>query len=177
MGNARNLWQAIASFILLTGCISAHSFEHPSIGPLVQAATPEARTGVVVPNEAVREIQILLKSLGYSPGPADGVMGRKTASAIAAFQNAAYVPVTGEPSAELLRTIRAHAEEHERDRTIGALMSQFKADFGRPPTEVEVGIMYELHQRPNKALEAQFRAEAARGQIWGDQAAKYFPQQ
>lgn len=177
MENAHTRWQAIALLILLTASTSAHSFEQPSMERLAQAAAPSTRTGAAVPNEQIREIQTLLKSLGYNPGPADGVMGKRTTSAIAAFQKAAYIPVTGEPSAELLRTLRAHAEEYERDRTIAALMSQFKADFGRLPTEVEVGIMYELHQRPNAALEAQFRAEAARGPIWGDQAAKYFPQQ
>lgn len=36
----------------------------------------------------VRALQVRLKTLGYEPGPADGIMGRRTLAAIKAFQTA-----------------------------------------------------------------------------------------
>lgn len=52
----------------------------PSQQP-VPAETPE------IPKEEVRVVQEQLSRLGYDPGPADGVLGRKTVSALATFQH------------------------------------------------------------------------------------------
>ena len=54
----------------------------------------------------VREIQQLLTDLGYQPGPVDGLFGRKTGSAITAFQRDASLTQTGEPSPSLLERLR-----------------------------------------------------------------------
>lgn len=54
------------------------------------------------------------------------------------------------------------------------IIEGFKADFGRLPTEVEVGILHNLHEHPNPQLEAQFRLEAQSGEIWEQQGIKYF---
>ncbi|GAU80565.1 peptidoglycan-binding protein [Bosea sp. BIWAKO-01] len=37
----------------------------------------------------IREVQAALLSLGYDPGPADGLLGLKTRAALVAFQRAA----------------------------------------------------------------------------------------
>jgi len=66
-------------------------------GQLVQA-TPS--------QEAVRRVQIFLKAQGYTPGPADGLMGAKTSTAIAAFEESAGWPVTGQISDRLLDRTR-----------------------------------------------------------------------
>jgi TPR repeat protein len=58
-------------------------------------------------NNLVRNIQSALASKGYSPGPADGQMGRKTGAAIRSFQRSIGLPPTGKPSPELLMLIRA----------------------------------------------------------------------
>lgn len=55
----------------------------------------------------VREIQRLLQSLGYEPGPADGRMGRNTRRAIREFETDAGLPVTERPSPALLAKLRA----------------------------------------------------------------------
>jgi peptidoglycan hydrolase-like protein with peptidoglycan-binding domain len=46
--------------------------------------------------------QTSLKVLGYDPGPADGLMGQKTADALRAYQKACGLPSDGVLSAALL---------------------------------------------------------------------------
>jgi Putative peptidoglycan binding domain len=50
----------------------------------------------------VYDTQVSLQRLGFDPGPADGVYGRRTADAISQYQYAYRLPVTGEPSPRLL---------------------------------------------------------------------------
>jgi peptidoglycan hydrolase-like protein with peptidoglycan-binding domain len=45
--------------------------------------------------EAVREIQAVLKSAGYEPGPIDGVYGPMTVSAVESFQRTSGIGVDG----------------------------------------------------------------------------------
>jgi TPR repeat protein/S1-C subfamily serine protease len=52
------------------------------------------------------EVQSALASLGYDPGPADGVLGSKTRAAIRAYQAAVGLPVDGEVSDVLLASLR-----------------------------------------------------------------------
>ena len=54
------------------------------------------------PGGLVANIQMSLTRLGYNPGPVDGVYGRQTADAISQFQHANRLPVTGQPSPQLL---------------------------------------------------------------------------
>ena len=42
-----------------------------------------------------------LATLGYKPGPADGILGSRTRSAVEAFQRDQGLPVTGEVSAKM----------------------------------------------------------------------------
>ncbi|WP_374391967.1 lytic murein transglycosylase [Tabrizicola sp.] len=53
-----------------------------------------------------QELQRLLTAKGFDTGGSDGVMGAKTKAAISAYQASVGVPVTGEPSLELLRRLR-----------------------------------------------------------------------
>ncbi len=57
----------------------------------------------------MREAQTLLKAAGYDPGPADGLMGPKTRTAIASFGEAHGVELTPEPQLKLLEALRAAA--------------------------------------------------------------------
>jgi localization factor PodJL len=50
----------------------------------------------------VAEAQRLLRQRGYDPGPADGVSGPRTQSAIRSFQRSAGLPETGEVSTTLI---------------------------------------------------------------------------
>ena len=60
-----------------------------------------------LPRDSVRTIQQLLAEGGYEPGPADGLAGRQTRAAIARYQRARGLPVTGAPSPVLLERLRA----------------------------------------------------------------------
>ncbi len=57
--------------------------------------------------QRIASIQRDLASLRYGPGPADGIMGRKTRKAIRAFQAKKGLPITGELSKKLEVAIRA----------------------------------------------------------------------
>jgi hypothetical protein len=54
------------------------------------------------PGGLVYDIQLSLTRLGYDPGPVDGRYGQQTADAISQFQHANRLPVTGQPSPQLL---------------------------------------------------------------------------
>jgi len=54
---------------------------------------------------AVAQVQAGLLKLGYNPGPADGVMGAKTETAIRAYQRDHGLLVDGRPSYELAQHI------------------------------------------------------------------------
>lgn len=55
----------------------------------------------------VRAIQSELKRLGYDVGPIDGLAGRRTVTAVRAFEAAERLPATGVLSEELLDQLRA----------------------------------------------------------------------
>ncbi len=65
------------------------------------------REASAVSGQRIASIQRELASLGYRPGPADGIMGRKTRNAIRALQKKAGLPITGELSEKLKVAIRA----------------------------------------------------------------------
>jgi membrane-bound lytic murein transglycosylase B len=52
------------------------------------------------------ELQELLSSKGYEPGPADGIIGANTRKAVRAFQQSLGLPADGYPSHELLLQLR-----------------------------------------------------------------------
>ena len=56
-------------------------------------------------------IQAKLQELGYNPGPADGMMGPRTVSAILAYQRRHRLPMDGLPSDELLGHLRSGAAQ------------------------------------------------------------------
>jgi hypothetical protein len=51
--------------------------------------------------ERIRDVQLLLRELGYDPGPIDGFMGRKTGAAIQEYQEDNGLKATGAFSEEL----------------------------------------------------------------------------
>jgi len=55
--------------------------------------------------QMIEKTQTILNKLGYEPGPADGIMGAKTAKAIKKFQASAGIAVTGEISPELVSAL------------------------------------------------------------------------
>jgi len=57
----------------------------------------------------VARLQTLLTELGYQPGPVDGLMGRRTAAAIRAFQKQHAMFVDGRPTLRLLTALESRA--------------------------------------------------------------------
>ncbi len=62
-------------------------------------------------DEVVTQIQIYLKNLKYNTGPIDGVFGKRTRKAIKAFQKDVGLPITGEPSTELLNVLESRSKK------------------------------------------------------------------
>jgi peptidoglycan hydrolase-like protein with peptidoglycan-binding domain len=54
----------------------------------------------------VREIQQLLTDLGYTPGPVDGLYGKKTRAAIQAFQVDKNLDPNGQATQQILDALR-----------------------------------------------------------------------
>lgn len=71
----------------------------PQISNAQQVQTPVTEINIT-------DIQSLLQQLGYDPGPLDGIMGKKTAAAITAFQTAINIPVNGQATTELLALLQ-----------------------------------------------------------------------
>lgn len=65
----------------------------------------DAQTASVDVEQAVRNIQAILNNNGYDAGPADGVMGAKTKSAIMAFQADNGMQADGEVDDELVKAL------------------------------------------------------------------------
>jgi hypothetical protein len=61
------------------------------------AAAYQRFAGGLLPDLTVRRAQVYLTYLGFDPGPIDGVLGRKTRSALAEFQAREALSPTGDP--------------------------------------------------------------------------------
>ena len=80
-------------------------------GPAAKQTLAQAATDAgPPPPRAIREAQALLAGLGYAPGPADGVWGRRTGQAYRAFLRDAGLPDAERLTPEALRALRAIAK-------------------------------------------------------------------
>lgn len=77
--------------------------------PVPVAARPGRAAAVQAPPEAdpdvVRAIQRELAQRGYQPGPGDGLVHPVTRAAVMAYEHDHGLPLTGEPTDELLKSI------------------------------------------------------------------------
>lgn len=73
-------------------------------GAAVQAAFPPDAQGMTMADR--QELQTRLTAAGYDTQGTDGVIGQKTKDAIAAWQRANGMAVTGEPSLQILNRLR-----------------------------------------------------------------------
>jgi len=72
--------------------------------PAVQADWGPDQTGMTMADR--QALQRALTDAGYDTGGTDGVIGTKTKAAISTYQQVTGLPVTGEPSLDLLRRFR-----------------------------------------------------------------------
>lgn len=103
------------------------------VSPGIQAQTPAAGG-----QNRVAQIQQLLASEGFTPGPPDGLMGTRTVQAIIAFQRREGLPQTGRPDLPVL----------ERLQTLAAARAAPSQPTARQPTRVA------QTQRPRQAQTA-----------------------
>ncbi|MBA5779269.1 L,D-transpeptidase family protein [Stappia sp. F7233] len=105
--------RTIAGDPALRGAIDADVGPAAVLPKKVTAKRSEAPLRMLVTRlsegERIREMQLLLARLGYEPGPADGVFGRKTRAALETFQEGADLPVTGVASNTVLKRLYAEA--------------------------------------------------------------------
>ena len=129
---------AIAEVTRRGGCtvdlrlVTARGAVHDRPGTDV-CASPEIAIGMAAPRplsgqpqapspDLVAAAQRLLDSLGFTPGPADGVMGPRTQGAIAAFQRTRGLAPTGRLDGETLAALRA-----------ASAASTLQSPDGKPP--------------------------------------------
>ena len=62
-------------------------------------------TATVDMKKAISNVQLILTKIGFDPGPADGMMGEKTRTAIRAFQRQNGLAETGEIDEPLVRAL------------------------------------------------------------------------
>jgi peptidoglycan hydrolase-like protein with peptidoglycan-binding domain len=79
--------------------------------PRPEPAPPSAAAPRIGP-ETTRAVQTQLRREGFYRGPVDGVWGRSTRAALAEFQRARRLPITGEPSRETLAALGLNPESY-----------------------------------------------------------------
>ena len=118
MLNARGLMNKLlaASFtsvlIVSIGCAPAkqQSTRPANISPepAPKVSVVDENANIPVPSDPVqkaRDLQQMLKDLGYQPGPVDGVPGKQTFAALTAFQTDRNLIVTNEVTEEAYKQV------------------------------------------------------------------------
>jgi Putative peptidoglycan binding domain len=87
-------------------CMYAKGEMVPGYGPMmVQTPPPPPPYGAEM--DLTRAVQVQLIRLGYMRGPADGVAGPQTSTAISQYEGVSGLPVDGYPSPPLLARLQA----------------------------------------------------------------------
>ena len=108
------------------------------------------RQKIATTSVPITEVQRLLNSLGYNSGPADGVIGNRTRSAIREFQRQDGLAVTGEVSKELITRLkkRVRVESAEDSQTRLATASVAPNRTARA-TECDTSAAHPSYTLPN----------------------------
>lgn len=88
----------------------------------------------------VEAVQRELAAAGYYKGEIDGVVGRKTRAAIEAYQRAAGIDVTGQPSTGLAEHIRYTREISEASLFTGSIKPAADAEARARVRRVQTGL-------------------------------------
>jgi peptidoglycan hydrolase-like protein with peptidoglycan-binding domain len=97
---------ALISAVVL-GAVPAGAYPNASGIEQASIVLAQAYPAII---ERTRQIQLGLKRRGYDPGPVDGLLGRRTARAIRAFQADHGLAVTGMPSRTVYEMLTGAAE-------------------------------------------------------------------
>ena len=131
----------ILAAIALSACVGGNGGSDAEV-PVAVVETPEEPQGYtliggpvgmaeVEGRDALREAQSLLSDAGYDPGPADGLMGPRTRSALTEFQAATGIPESGTLTVDTQGALQAakvaadrNAEEEAAVRAAAASTAQ-----------------------------------------------------
>ena len=137
--------------------------------PGTESDPPRAGNGIVEngatespPPGAIREAQRLLLILGYAPGIADGVWGRRSSAAYQAFLHDAALPITSALTPEALLAMRAIAGRKGRAEGTASSPPGTSVEDAPPPQVVRGAqeLLIELGYAPGPA-----------DGIWGERSA------
>lgn len=165
-----DLAKGVAILDQLTGGASENTANKP--------AEPQGSVSPEPPSPssaAIREIQALLAQLGYDPGPADGLMGQRTASAIRAFESDHGFAVTGLPHDRVLASLRDAARYQTGGGThTASARPSFDCQYAATPTETAICGSHDLAEldravATNYAAALDVRDEQGRAQLQAEQ--------
>jgi spermidine/putrescine-binding protein len=113
---------------------------------------------LVVSKAEVKEAQAALKTLGYEPGPVDGVFGPATLSSIETFQEDLQVKVDGlltsNTYASILRALASHGKEMKGEVRVlnwpDYIDPKILQDFER---ETNVRVIYDVFESYDEAVD------------------------
>ena len=119
--------------------------EEPATVENVLPITPEQKEAIAseekIFDPVVADIQQALQGLGYNPGPIDGLIGKKTETAITAFQQDNNLVLDGLPSAGLL-SVLFERQEQQMEQQQGTPLQEGGIPAARlPGEELVVGIL------------------------------------
>ena len=97
------IWTPLFAAIALSACVGGNGGSETPIPVAVEAPEPDTYTliggpvgdALVESRDALREAQAILAESGFDPGPADGLMGPRTRTALEQFQSGRGIPATG----------------------------------------------------------------------------------
>ncbi len=93
----------------------------PALAAVPETPAPKrAAPPVPLARDGVADIQRLLTTLNFTPGPADGKLRSRTVAAIRLYQRFAGLPVDGVPSAHLLDDLREIVQAMKETPAAGA---------------------------------------------------------
>lgn len=102
------------AFIILLLILAAQ----PAVSPDVRAQAPEAAA-----QAGLQQVQQMLASEGFDPGPADGLMGRQTVRALIAFQRQQGLPQTGRADPAVIERLRQITSARTASNTAAAAVA------------------------------------------------------
>ena len=114
-----------AIFLLLATSALAAPAMAASVPP--RPATGDTLMVAIAYSSVVYQLQVALNANGFDAGPADGLMGNRTRSAITSYQQQNGLLVTGQPSQSLLQ----HLQAKQQPATAGSTTSASERDIER----------------------------------------------
>ena len=124
---SRGVLIACAGMLALAGCQWLDRVG-PQVGSVFDGLVPaDEENGAESPRahfdrSAIRRTQLRLKKLGYGPGAADGIVGRRTVMAIRKYERAHRLPVTGRMSRRLVKHL-AEGRSRSFDPEAGTVLA------------------------------------------------------